>query len=333
MATRTIAADELGLAEAIADTEKEIFDEGSGAKPLDNDGDRSLEEQGDDLEGRTTEEEPGEETETKPDDEGEKEAKAGDGEKPRDEKTGQFAPAADDKRMVPSGRLREETLKRTQAEQQLADRERRLDEIAKSQAEQARRLDELQARLTAPPQRAQQEQEQQPDPFGDPVGFGRQTVAAAVQTAEMRFVEGSLSDAAETHGDKFTAAYNELQNVGRAEMQRFGASPTVRSVWSAPNPGKALMRWHGERQAVREVGADPAAYREKILADALKDEAFLAKVVEAAGNSARRGDGGRPRTTTRLPPSLNSQTGSTHQVEDPDLYDPSDKSAFEYATR
>jgi hypothetical protein len=333
MATRTIAADELGLADAIAATEEEIFAEGIGTEPLEKSGDRSLEEQGDDLEGRTTEEEDGgEEIEAKPEDKGEPEAKPGEGEKPRDEKTGQFTQSQDDARLVPSSRLREETAKRTQAEQALAERDRQLAEFGRNQAELTRLYQDIQARLSAPPRREQQQQEA-PDPFGDPIGFGKQTMDRAVQVAEMRYVEGSLADAAETHGEKFTAAYNELQQLGRVEQQQYGTSPTVRQIWSAPNPGKALMRWHQERLTVREIGTDPASYREKILADALKDEAFIAKVVEAASGSARRGDGGRPRTVTRIPPSLNSQSGSTHQVEDPDLYNGSEASVFEFATR
>jgi hypothetical protein len=149
----------------------------------------------------------------------------------------------------------------------------------------------------------------------------------------MRYVEGSLSDAAETHGEKFTAAYSELRQIGEAEKQQYGTSPTVRAIWSAPNPGKALMRWHGERTTVREIGTDPKAYRQKVEDELLQNEQFLAKAADALNRSARRGDGGRPRTVTRIPPSLNSQSGSTHQVEDPDLYNGSEASVFDFAIR
>lgn len=326
MATQTVTAEDLGLANAIAETEQEIFSEANGTDPLDNDGDRSLEEMGDGLEGEQIDEpdegteedeaegEEAEELQTQADDEGE---------------PAQEGPAQDEDRqrpgMVPSGRVREQTERARTAETQL--------EALRAEFEAFKAG--IAQRPAPQPQQPQQPAEP-PDMFADPEGFRRHVIEQANQAAQFRHVEASLADAAETHGEKFQAAYRELQTLGNSERQQFGNSPSVTRIWNAPNPGKALMSWHAQQSTLKEVGNDPNAWLDKKLEERLNDPDFLAAAVERARGSARQ-NGAREYAPSgnsrRMPPSLNSQSGSSHQVGDPDLYDPSERSVFDFATR
>lgn len=326
MATQTVTAEDLGLANAIAETEQEIFSEANGTDPLDNDGDRSLEEMGDGLEGEQIDEpdEDAADDEAEPEEAEEIAAKPDEvEEQPRDER-GRFEPAEQEPRLVPSGRVREQTERANAAETQL-------------QALRAE-FEAFKAGIAQRP--AQQQQSQQPtqveppDMFADPEGFRRHVIDQANQAAQFRHVEASLQDAAETHGEKFQAAYRELQTLGNTERQQFGNSPSVTRIWNAPNPGRALMSWHAQQSTLKEVGTDPNAWLDKKLEERLNDPDFLAAAVERARGSARQ-NGAREfqSNSRRMPPSLNSQSGSSHQVGDPELYDPSERSVFDFATR
>ena len=329
MATQTVTAEDLGLAQAIADTEDEIFRDANGTDPLDNDGDKSLEEMGDGLEGDHVEEEADEEADET---EGEEEAEVQTQPPPTrgqgiDEEPEQAevpaAPAEDRQRpgMVPSAVLRERT----------AEKDR---EIAALRAE-------FEA-FKAGAQRPVQQQEppkpaEPPDMFADPEGFRRHVIEQANAAAQYRHVEASLQDAAETHGEKFQAAYRELQNLGQSERNQFGNSPSITKIWNSPNPGRALMSWHAQQQTLKEVGNDPNAWLEQKLQERLNDPDFLAQAVERARGSARQ-SGAREYTQPansrgRMPPSLNAASGSTQHVEDPDLYNPSERAVFDFATR
>lgn len=323
MATQTVTAEDIGLAQAIADTEDEIFRDANGTDPLDNDGDRSLEDMGDGLEGEHLEEETDEgEADDEAGETEEIEAQAGDEQQPEQQEEIPAASAEDRSRpgMVPSGRLREV-------------REAKDAEIAALRAE-------FEAFKAGIGQRPTQQVEQPkpaepPDMFADPEGFRRHVIEQANAAAQFRHVEASLQDAAEAHGEKFQAAYRELQNLGQSERAQFGNSPSITKIWNSPNPGRALMSWHAQQSTIKEVGNDPNAWLEKKLQERLNDPDFLAAAVERARGSARQ-NGAReysaPRRTPNLP-SLNAASGSSHHVEDPDLYDPSERSVFDFATR
>jgi hypothetical protein len=328
MAARTVLATGDGLKDAVADTEAEIFADATGTDQADKSGEKSIEEMGDGLEGDHVEddaeaEKDGEQIEV--------EEKPGDtkGDEQTRDKTGKFK--ADDEqtnRGVPPGRLREESEKRRVAEAAAVEKDKKLDTLQ-------REFDAFKAGITAPKSQVQEPQKaiEPPDMFADPQGWAAYQRAEMKREFETRLVEGSLADAHETHGEKFVAAYTELQRAGMAETQQFGSSPTVTRIWSATNPGKALMNWHQQQATVREVGNDPNAWLEKKLAERLADPEFLAKAVESARANARQGDNGRPRTATRMPPSLNSETGGSHQDVDPELYDASEKAVFDFATK
>lgn len=314
MGARTVDANE---DQGVEVSDAEIFAEAT-AEALGKSGDELLAE---------ADAEPAEEPEAEPAKAGE--GKLEEGKEPARDETGKFAKAeTQTERGIPSGRLREESDKRRQAEAEAAEKDQRLTALQ-------REFEALKAGLTQRPQ-AQAQQQQKvdvPDMFADPEGYTRHVIEQANQLANMRLVEGSLADAADTHGDKFKAAYEELQNIGRSEKQQFSTSATVSRIWNSPNPGKALMNWHQQQATLREVGNDPAAYKEKLRTDLLKDPEFLASAIEAAKALARQGDNGRSRSTTRLPPSLNSQTGGSHQVSDPEMDDGSEASVFDYATK
>lgn len=321
MATQTVTAEDLGLAQAIAETEQEILGDALGTDPLDNDGDRSLEEMGDGLEGDQVEETDEEPADDEAGETEEVEAQAN--EEPAAPAEIPAAPAEDRQRpgMVPSGRVREQTERARAAETQLNALR------AEFEAFKAGIGQRPQQAPAEPPKPAEP-----PDMFADPDGFRRHVINEANQAAQFRHVEASLQDAAEQHGETFQAAYRELQTLGQNERAQFGNSPTVARVWNSPNPGRALMTWHSQQSTIKEVGSDPNAWLEKKLEERLNDPDFLAAAVERARGSARQ-SGAREYRPSRMPPSLNSQTGSTHHVDDPDMYDPSERSVFNFATR
>lgn len=60
----------------------------------------------------------------------------------------------------------------------------------------------------------------------------------------------------------------------------------ARAVSSGLKMYDTLVSVHRERQLVKEVGSDPAAYKAKLLEEALNDPAFMAKALERAKASA-----------------------------------------------
>ena len=327
MAEKTVT--EVAIAEAVADTEKEIFDEALGQESLEATGDNSLEQMDDDLAADAGDDA----------DAGDQDADQGEGEQPdaksgevkadtttRDEKTGQFKAEAD--RRVPSGRLREQTERAMRAEVER--------DTLKTELENFRReFDALKTGLTRPqPQQQQQQQpqkEQVPDMFADPEGYGKYMEAKAEQIATRRFATASFDDAREQHGDAFAKAYSELTQIGQAEVNQVGRSATVASILNAPNPGRALMNWHKQQATAREVGNDPNAWLEKQIEARLNDPEFQAKFLERVRGTARQNGA----TQTRLPPSLNGQTGGSQHAGngDPELYNNTEESVFAFATR
>lgn len=94
------------------------------------------------------------------------------------------------------------------------------------------------------------------------------------------------------------------------------------------------MRWNGEQQILRQAGGDPSAYKQSVAKELMSDPDFRRQMLAEMRGEAERGDGGRPRTSTRLPRSLNGASGGgSGQRGDPDLNDPSDASAFAFAMK
>lgn len=330
-------ADDL-LKGAIAGTEREIFDDANKAAEPEPEGDKSLEEMGNDLEGRDSPDgtdegdeddagdvgtdgktppvvkDPGE---TKPP------VKAGDKEEPETRKR------------VPVGELIEERKGRqaAQAERDQAIRERDAgrNEFAALNA----KLDGALARLDAmqPKPKGADAEDQIPDIFADPDAFLARRDAAMEQRFTSRLVEGSMAAAASQHGDKFEAAYKAITALNpRDPTDR----ATVQQIWNAPNPGAALMSWYGRNETLRRVGTDPDKYITEEIEKRFSDPAFLGKAIERARSLANGQDGGKPNTTVRAPlRSLNSAAGggNANLENDPSRYDNSEGSVFDHATR
>ena len=309
MAMQTPSEDDV-IAGAIADTEQEIFDEALGQPEDDNDGDTSLEEIDDDVPG---EEEEGDDTEPdNPDDEASAASEEDESTQQEPEREEQLGP-------VPSARLRDETRRREAIEQELATARAQLAayQVAQQQAQQR--------------SQPQHEQPAEPDLFSDPVAWAANEREKNMREFTARHVNASLADAHEQHGDEFTAAYKTLTSLNRSDPI---ARATVQRVWDAPNPGKALMRWYGEQTILREAGGDPTAYRQKVAREIMSDPEFRKQILEDMRGEATRGDNGRPRTSTRLPKSLNGASGGgSVRASDPELYNNSEDSVFSYAMR
>jgi hypothetical protein len=219
----------------------------------------------------------------------------------------------------PSGRLREEALRRHAVEQE---RDTLRAQVA---AFQAHLLTQQQQ------QKPPQQEAPQPDIWSDPEAWAANQRAQITHELTSRHVNAALAEAHEEHGDEFVAAYKTLTSLNPGDPM---ARAVVQRIWDAPNPGKSLMRWYGEQKILRESAGDPAAYRQRVAREIMSDPEFRRQILSDMRGEATRADGGRPRTSTRLPKSLNGASGSgSMHASNPDLYDGSDKSIFAFAMR
>lgn len=340
------------LNRAVEDTEQEIFTDALGADELDNDGDTSLEEMGEGLEGEV-EDDPEEEAEG----EGEEaEAEGEEGEEPEtaeaDEPDGGDAEferenrdQRQDDRRIPPGRLREEAERRRSVEERNAALERQV-------AEMNGRLAELSARQNAPqPRQAEPPQPKpEPDVFGDPEAWKQwnreDAVRVAREEAQALFtqfrqqqheeflqrenirVDSSLNDAANSdRGVEFAPAFLALTTLDRNSPQN---RAIVSAIYNSPNPGKALFDWwdrNGGPEFRERYGyEEPSRQQRSAPRGRSPDDRF----------GDRRGEQ-QPRHVIRPGqrlPSLNSATGSNSQrISDPEMLDGSDGAIFRYGTR
>lgn len=185
---------------------------------------------------------------------------------------------------VPAWRLRELREER--------DRERAAREADRREAEEARReLAALKRERAA--REAEQARPEMPDPYIDPEGYAQWVRDEARREAEevrrettIQRLDASFEDAKEQHGERFIKAY-EAAMAEKASGNR----QLVDRIAKSPNPGRALMKWYGEQEALRETGGDLTAYRKRTLDEALKDPEHR-KAVLAAMEAEARGGGG-----------------------------------------
>ena len=213
-----------------------------------------------------------------------------------DQEIGRQAGGGNQQQRPPLSELIDERFRRQRAEderdravQMLQERDRR--DLAARQAAQQRRT--------------------MPDLISDPDGFAEyirqdtESRGTEIERAvQRRLVDMTFEDAAEQFGEEFENAFQAL----RGEIAE-GDSRMRDRIVNAPNPGKALMRWHRERAAMQEVGGDLAGYRERVLADALKDPEFRQSFADQLRGEATGGNGSGRSTVIGLP-SLNRATGS-----------------------
>jgi hypothetical protein len=338
-AERTEREFQLDVNAAVANTEGEIFEDAMGDEPLDNDGDTTLEDMGEGLEGddldeeEATEEGEAEASEGEGEAEGEEEAPAEGEEQTEAEAAAEPQGQPDDRRGVPSARLREEAQRRRAETERATSLERQL-------AEAMGRLNELSARLNAPPIPAPQPQTSAPKPdmFADPEGYERWMKAEAAKEADARIEqrmtafraeqqqqrEATLNDnlaltAQGERGFEFQAGYRALTSLDPRDPQ---ARATVQRIINSPDPGKAILDWYEDN------GAEE--FRENIAAQL---GLVPAQRGQRNAQNTRQQQSQQPRREYRLP-SLNSASGSgRQQVADPEMMDDSDDSVFRFASK
>lgn len=323
---------------------------------LDPTGDRSLEEQGEGLEGQheAEDETDGEEADGESDAEGEGEEGEGDDGKVAPEPIAarpEVPPArTEPEGRVPPGRLREANERARAAE---TERDTLKAAFERREAESKAQLDlvmrEIAALKTAPrttePPRAAEPPKAEviPDIFEDPKGFAEhlqkgfkaELSARDQQLANLR-VENSMAIAHAFHKETFEKAMDAVKSLNPNDPD---ARATVQRIMAAPNPGEALVSWHKREQTRAEVGDDVVAYRERVAKETrealLKDPEFRKQLIADMRGEATLGDDGRPRTTTRLPRSLNAAAGSNVGTgrADPHAGDSSEQSIADAAWR
>lgn len=317
------------LTEAMARTDEEIMAEAFAEEQPDNDGDRALEDMGDGLEGNEVEPPTPEGEEGEEADEGaEGEEASGDAGKEGD-KTPPEPEEPKDARGLRAA-LRDERTKRQAADTALetlrAESKTSLDTM---NARLDRALSALEAKPAKPADATRAPS--MPDPIVDPEGYAAAIASRSAQQYTLRRVEETFADAHEAHGKEFEAAHTAMGALDRSNPTD---RATVQRIATAANPGKALMTWHRQQVALKEIGTDPAAYKQRLRDELLKDpETVKAVIAKARGEAANPGGGAPARNITRLPQSLNSARGGGSAREaDPSLEtDNSDAAVMKYA--
>lgn len=358
------------IKDAMIATEKEIFSNafGEDEAALDESGDRSLESMGDGLEGQNDpdedddlQEEDGEESgEDGQEDNVEAE---GEGEQPeasQKDKESQRAPTdvdAQNNGRVPSGKLREANDAKRAAE---AERDTLKAQLDQERATARQQIDALSSKFDGilaalqrqqpipqgaqpgnnPAAPANPEPEQVPDILLDPEGYMRH-VEKTMQRQQQQFeqqlrtsiVDNSLRAAHGRYGDTFSQAFSAVKSLDPNSME---GRETVRRIYNSSDPGEALVQWHKRNEVLRQVGDDPARYREQVQNETrealMNDPEFRRQLIEDLRAEAATGDQGRPRTATRLPKSLNSVSGNNAQRRgDTAFYDDSPAAGFNSA--
>jgi len=187
---------------------------------------------------------------------------------------------------------------------------------------------ELQRQLYALRVREMAAAAEKPDPFLDPDRFTDLKVQAALAPIQQQFAVHMA------HANKAMAvAAHDAALVERAQAEFDRAFPVMhpaeqQRVMSAPNPFLAAVHWLRQRDVLAEVGNDPRAYREKILAEALADPQFLGRASEAARSFAA--GQGRPRPSASMKPALPSLNRSASGASSAALiHDPSDQELYD----
>lgn len=333
------------LATAIKNTEAEIFRKATdAAEPSEGDeeGDQSLEEIGDGLEGQVEpeEDEAGDDAE---DDEAEEKAdKADDDETEKPEAKGDDAQRDDKGRFAEEGKgdvrvpLKVARQQAREAEERAKIAETERDAVKTEMATLNAKLDGILAGLNRPVQQPPkpQEQPQKPDMFADPEGYEKwrdaresERIAGLEKSFSTRFVDNSLAAAHEQHGDTFTKAY---QAITSQNPQDPAARALVARIWSAPNPGRAMMNWWQQQETLREVGTDPGKYKERIATETrealMKDPEFRKQLIAELKGQASGANGAKH--VTRIPKSLSEASGGS-SARERGTSDGSDRAVFE----
>ena len=143
-------------------------------------------------------------------------------------------------------------------------------------------------------------------------GFDIRQTAKEVQDSASS-VHKSLEEATST-SEQIRKA-NEA--VNKLNPQNPDDRVTVQRIWQSPNPGEALVTWHRNQETLREVGNDPAAFKERIAKETreslVKDPEFRKQLLADLRKEAGASDdgNGKPKSEFKLPRSLNGALGGT----------------------
>lgn len=319
-----LVTDEM-LTDAIRGTEAEIANSVFDAEDGDDSTDRSLEAM-DDEEGEDTEE-----VVDGDEDGGAAKVEAKDGDdkaaKPERDEKGQF------KNNTPDGRtaaLREERGKRQTLEAERDQYKTGFDDLRTQIANLNGQISTL--TRVAPRQQDEPKAIERPDPIVDPDGYARSVRDEVEAGIISRNVEETFRDAHEEHGNKFEAAYSALTSLDRNSPSD---RALVQRISKSANPGRALMKWHTQQEAVREIG-DPVSYKERLRNELLDDPEFAKAVVAKDRERSSQNQNGQRRPTnniTRLPSLNSSGSGSGRQSRSASDDDDSDAAVAAYAFR
>jgi hypothetical protein len=125
-----------------------------------------------------------------------------------------------------------------------------------------RQFEDAQRRATAPPPQPQAPPQPPPDPATNPQGWAQHVVQqqqAALLNERLNNSEMMLAD--KIGAEKLNEYVQEFRSLANADPTLFG------KLYSQPHPYAWLTREVDRLRLVRDVGDDPAAFREKILAE------------------------------------------------------------------
>jgi hypothetical protein len=254
-------------------------------------------------------------------------------ERPRDEK-GRFvakepeqAPQADaapiqqqpekEEAQVPSWRLRELREQREATERRLQEREQQFYAMQGQFQALQRQLHQLQ------------------QPKQEPVDFFQNPEAALQQRIDplqsqfssvVQNLQRQLSETraiAKYGAAEFEAMEKEVQsliNSGDSEAHQLRIAVT-----NSADPADTAMRWYQDRKVRKEVGNDPAAYKQRLKDELLKDPEFQKQVIELARGQTSA------RPVVNIPPSINRATGAGNSHAQLDDGDMNDRALFQHA--
>jgi hypothetical protein len=249
--------------------------------------------------------------------------------RPRDE-NGRFAPKAADEpapvekveaeqpekeQGIPSWRLKEEAEARREAI-------REAEELRRQNWQRDQELAQLRQQLnqyTAPKQELI-------DPYSDLEGAIRQRMDPLQSQLQFNREQTKFATSEMLMRDKIgDEKFEELRSwaLARTNDPAFEAK-----VMRSAHPWNETMRIQKQELALKEVGDDPAAYRQRILEEALKDPAYVGRAIEVA-KTMTGSNGQKPAPNISLPPSLNKASSSlSNEAADNDM---SDAALYRYA--
>lgn len=152
--------------------------------------------------------------------------------------------------------------------EQVADFERKLEESNKAWEKRFETLVQTLAPRQQQPQPAQQPQK--PDLFADPEGFENHLRQGFQQELAQVRLDSDLRIAAVTHKEDFPKAWDAF--MGAVDPRRGGTNAALyHQVMNSPSPGEAIVDWYKRDILVREIGTDPASFRERLRAELLAE--------------------------------------------------------------